>query len=44
MHKTLPYVSIPARSVAADPRGLVILLVGWLEGASPSVQHPIFGS
>jgi hypothetical protein len=26
-------MSFPAYSVAADPRGLVILLVGWLEGA-----------
>jgi hypothetical protein len=25
-------------------RGLVNLLLDWLEGASPSVQHPILGS
>jgi hypothetical protein len=40
----MPYMSFPASNVAADPRGLVILLVDWLEGASLSVQHPIFGS
>jgi hypothetical protein len=30
--------------IVEDPRGLVILLVGWLEGASSSVQHAILGS
>ena len=39
----LAYV-VPSISIVGDSRGLVVLLVGWLEGASPSVQHPFFGS
>jgi hypothetical protein len=35
---------ISAVNIVARPRGLIILSVDWLEGASSSVQNPVLGS
>jgi hypothetical protein len=36
--------AVSSVSVVGDSRGLAVLLVGWLQGASSSIQYPIFGS